>query len=72
MDKLETAIDELHYALTTGNEINRDHYIRNAIRFIEEYKEQQGKHHSECDHHETKIEKGIEYCNICGLIFDSE
>ncbi|MDT0160399.1 hypothetical protein [Bacillus sp. AG4(2022)] len=35
-DKLEVAIDELRYALTTGSDDNREHYINNAIRFIEE------------------------------------
>ncbi|MGM1044728.1 MAG: hypothetical protein ACQEXX_01140 [Bacillota bacterium] len=36
--KLDTAIDELKYALTATNKENRDHYINNAIRFIEEAK----------------------------------
>ena len=39
IEKLDTAIDELHYALTTGNDEIRDYYIKNAIRFIEEFKE---------------------------------
>lgn len=39
-NKLDVAVDELHYALTTGNDENRDHYIKNAIRFIEEVKQE--------------------------------
>lgn len=31
------------------------------------YNEHQ-KHYHECDHHETTIEKDVEYCSICGLI----
>jgi hypothetical protein len=34
--KLDTAEDELLYASTTGNDSNRDFYIKNAMRFIRE------------------------------------
>jgi hypothetical protein len=47
--KLDTAIDELHYAYTTGNDSNRDYYIKNAMRFIEEAKEELNKDKSEID-----------------------
>jgi len=34
--KIENILDELHYALREGDDANRDHYIRNAIRFTQE------------------------------------
>lgn len=37
---LDTAIDELGYAFRTGDEANKDFYIKNAIRFIEEAMEE--------------------------------
>ncbi|WP_339295898.1 hypothetical protein MKY82_08385 [Paenibacillus sp. FSL W7-1279] len=36
--KLNTAIDELKFALAATDKDVRDHYINNAIRFIEEAK----------------------------------
>ncbi|PGT89199.1 quinolinate synthase NadA [Bacillus sp. AFS040349] len=33
---LDTADDELQYASTTGDDSNREHYIKNAMRFIRE------------------------------------
>jgi hypothetical protein len=38
-EKLDAAIDDLHYALTTGSNDNRVFYIQNAIRFIGKAKE---------------------------------
>ncbi|MGF7046375.1 hypothetical protein J2T13_000851 [Paenibacillus sp. DS2015] len=34
--KIETIIEELQYALNTGDDVTRDIYIKNAIRFAQE------------------------------------
>jgi hypothetical protein len=36
VEKLDVAEDELFYALKTGDDSNRDFYIKNAMRFIRE------------------------------------
>lgn len=38
--KLEVAIDELQYAYNTGDDSKKDFYIKNAIRFINEAKDE--------------------------------
>lgn len=38
---MSVTIDELHYANITGSESNKEQYIKNSIRFIEEALEQE-------------------------------